>query len=263
MADAPAPASAFAGVTQAITLVSLALGAFATWRALPLDDEIKRLQAETTRLDLALKQADAELKNLEAGRRITLELYAEVKKVIEKKDREPREEEVMRVLIESLADDPFRWKLLQVLAVGAQAPEVKQAAAATSRFYEEEAGVKAPPPAAPPAPATAAGGVGVGAYNVDIFYCEARRATAEPLAKAALALRGPTDTGRWRLRALPESINQQPGYGVAVSEIRYTPPDERPAAEALAQALRGRGIDPKYRETAYPTPNYVSVFVCQ
>jgi len=74
-------------LTKLVTLVSLCLAVFAAWKALPVDEEIKRLQAETQRLDLALKQADSELKGLESSRKITLELYQEVKKVIEKKTR--------------------------------------------------------------------------------------------------------------------------------------------------------------------------------
>jgi hypothetical protein len=121
--------------------VSLALGVFATWKALPADAEIKRLQAEDTRLDLALKQADADLKGLESSRKVTLELYQEVKNVIEKRDRDPREEDAVRVLVESLADDPFRYKLLKVIAIGAKDTLVKHAAAATSAFYTVEVDV--------------------------------------------------------------------------------------------------------------------------
>lgn len=184
-----------------------------------------------------------------------------MKKVIEKKAQDPREEDALRVLVESLADDPFRWKLLRVLAVGAASPEVKESAAATSRFYEEEATAQTRPSAAA-GTAPSKGSSAFGAFNIDIFYCEARPAT-EAIARSLLLLRSPRDTGRWRVRALPESINRQPGYGVAANEIRFTPPEERPVAEALSQALAARGITTQLRETSYPTPGYVSVFVCQ
>jgi hypothetical protein len=249
-------------VTKVITLVSLAIAVIAAWKALPADAEIKRLQAETQRLDLALKQADAELRGLESSRKVTLELYQEVKKVIEKRENSPREEDAVRVLVESLADDPFRWKLLRVMAVGARSTEVKETAAATSKFYEDESVVQTRPPSSLGA-AQAASGSPFGAFNVDIFYCEVKRATSEPLARAALQLRTSGDTGRWRVRELPESINRQPGYGVATSEIRFTPPEERPVAEALAKALANKGVSLQFRETSYPTPRYVSVFICQ
>jgi hypothetical protein len=139
MPDEKLPRGALDVVTKLVTLFSLGLAAFAAWKALPVDAEIKRLQAETQRLDLALKQADADLKGLESSRKVTLEPYQEVKKVIEKKDKDPREEDAVRVLVEALAGEPFRWKLLKVIAVGAKSAEVKETAAATSKFYQKEA----------------------------------------------------------------------------------------------------------------------------
>lgn len=251
------------GVTRLLTLVSLAIAVVAAWKALPADAEIKRLQAQAQELDLALKKADADLKELESSRKVTLELYQEVKNVIAKKDKDAREEEAVRVLVESLAEDPFRWKLLKVLAVGASSEEVKEAAAATSKFYEDEAAVRAKSTSLPTPTTAADTSAGFGAFNIDFFYCDRKRATSEPLARAALDLRATGGTGRWRVRALPESVNQQPGYGISESEIRFTPPDETAAANALAKALSGKGIHAALHETSYPTPGYVSVFVCQ
>ena len=245
-------------LTKSITVVSLALAAYAAWIALPADAEIRKLQGETQRLDLALKRADADLKNVESNRKVVLELYQEVKKVIEKKEREPREEDAVRVLVESLADDPFRWKLLGVIAVGAKDVGVKENAAATSKFFQEDAQIQTATQAGPNRPSN-----GVGTYNVDIFYCEKTRTTSEPLARTALSLKASSDTGRWRVRSLPESINQQPGYSIHANVIRFTPPEERPVADALAKALASKGISVQFQEIAYPTPGYVSVFLCQ
>jgi hypothetical protein len=102
-----------------------------------------------------------------------------------------------------------------------------------------------------------------GSFNIDFFYCEKNRASSEPLARAAISLKGAGDTGRWRIRALPESVNQQPGYGLSSSEIRFTPPEERSVAEALSKALATKNIQAALHETSYPTPDYVSVFICQ
>lgn len=265
MSDSRSASPSIDMLTKVVTVISLAIGVFATWIALPADAEIKRLQAETQRLDLALKQADAELKSLEFNRRVTLELYQEVKKVIEKGSRDPREEDAVRVLVESLADDPFRWKLLRVMAVGAQSSAVKATAAKTSTFYEEEAQVqqRAAVPAARLADTKRLEAAGLRGFNLDIFFCEKRRATSEPLANAVRELDPKSEGTRWRVRALPESINQQPGYGINGNEIRFTAPQERPMADALAHALSVKGIDVRFRETTHPTPGYVSVFICQ
>lgn len=256
------PISIVDSATKVLTLLSLGIAVFAAWKALPADSQIKRLQAQAQELDIAVKKNDSELKGIESSRKVTLELYQEVKKVIEKKDKDPREEDAVRVLVESLADDPFRWKLLKVLAVGAKSPEVKQAAAATSMFYEEESSVQRNLAAQTPAAVTNAS-TNFASFNIDFFYCEKKRATSEPLARSALGLKGSGENGRWRIRALPESVNQQPGYSVTSSEIRFTPPQERSVAEALSKALATKNIRATLHETSYPTPGYVSVFICQ
>lgn len=251
-------------VTKLLTVLSLAIGLFAAYTALPVDREIKSLQAQASRHEIAIKQADADLKTLESGRKITLELYQEVKKVIEKKEKDSREEEAVRVLVESLADDPFRWKLLKVIAIGAKSTEVKEKASNNSNFYEEDAVLKEQITKAAIAPVKSeTTSKGVGAYNVDVFYCEAKRATSEPLARSVLQLRGKGDTGRWRVRLLPSEINAQPGYAISTNQIRFTPPEERQAAEAISRGLSAKGMRFELHETSYPTPNYVSVFICQ
>jgi len=98
---------------------------------------------------------------------------------------------------------------------------------------------------------------------LDFFYCESTKATSEPIARKALALKTATDTGQWRIRALPESINQQPGYSIRNNIIRFNPTEERKVAETLRQALGAAGIKAKLQEIAYPTPGYISVFICQ
>jgi hypothetical protein len=110
-------------VSKTLTVVSLCIAVLAAWKALPLDAEIKSLQVKTQRLDLdlrvtesKLKEAEAKLREAESTRKLSFDLYQEVKRVLEKKNRTPREDEALRVLVEALADDPFRYKLLSVLA---------------------------------------------------------------------------------------------------------------------------------------------------
>jgi hypothetical protein len=246
-------------VSKAVALVSLCIAVYAAWKALPADAEIKRLQTETVRLDLALKQADADLKNIESSRKMTMELYQEVKNVIRSKETTGREEDAVRVLVESLADDPLRYKLLNVIATGAKSSEVKAAATETSKFFKDESQA-----VAQVAPATnSANPSRFGAFNVDFFYCENKKATSESIARAAMGLKSASDTGRWRLRSLPESINQQPGYQIDSNVVRFNPPDERDVAEAIAQGLKTLSVPVRFEETSYSTPGYVSVFICQ
>lgn len=258
------------GASKVLAVVSTAIAVFAAWTALPLDTELKSLQAQTQRLDIdlkaaegRLKEAEARLKETESGRKLSFDLYQEVRKILERKDKTPRDEEALRVLIESLAEDPFRYKLLGALAVSASTPEVKQSAGESSTFYRDESSV-----AQQPAPTSVQGKdptqrSAIGSMDVDIFYCSAKRATSEPIAKEIFGLKGPGESGRWRLRFLPDSVNQQPGYGVTSNEIRFNAPEEVEAARTIADRINKAGHKVSLRESQQLTKWYVSVFVCQ
>ena len=103
--------------SKLLAVLSLFIAILAAWKALPLDAELKALQAETQRLDNELKLAEVKMREAEIGRKLTFELYKEVKTLLENSQRTAREEEVLRVLIETMAEDPLRYKLLSVLAV--------------------------------------------------------------------------------------------------------------------------------------------------
>jgi hypothetical protein len=253
-------------IKNVVTILSLCIAVFAAWKAIPADAEIKKLQARTAELDLQLKQADANLKAIESTREFSFALYKEVKTVIDSATSTSRQEDAVRVLVESLAEDPLRSKLLSVIAASAKNPEVKAAASATSRFYEEQTRLPAQAvqttatgAALPQVTATSA----LSSLSVDFFYCELKRGTSEPIAQAARSAKPPGSKGSWRARLLPESINQQPSYQITNSVIRYNPPGEREAAQALARSLAERNVTVRLQETDYPTPGYVSVFICQ
>ena len=258
------------GATKALAIASAAIAVFAAWKALPLDAELKSLQAQTQKLDLDLrvaegriKEAEARLKETESGRKLSFDLYQEVRKILERKDKTPKDEETLRVLIESLAEDPFRYKLLGVLAVSASTPEVKRSASESSDFFRDESVVVQRPTSASVQGKEAGQRSAIGSMDVDIFYCAAKRATSEPIANGVLALKQPSESGRWRLRLLPESVNQQPGYGVTSNEVRYNAPEETEAARTIAERMTKAGQKVLLRESQQLTKWYVSVFVCQ
>lgn len=256
--------------SKVLAIASTAIAVLAAWKAFPLDAELKTLQAQTQKLDLDLKaaegrikEAEARLKETESGRKLSFDLYQEVRKIIERKDKTAKDEEALRVLIESLAEDPFRYKLLSVLAVSASSPETKRSASESSSFFRDETLIPQR------APITVTQGkdeiqpTAVGRMDVDVFYCAAKQNTAEPIAKSIVALKQPGESGRWRLRLLPESVNQQPGYGITSNEIRYNVPDETDAATALVERITKAGHKVSLRESQQLTKWYISVFVCQ
>lgn len=79
-------------ITKFLSVSSLFIAVIAAWKALPLDAELKVLQRETQRLDNELKlagarlrEAEAQLKADESQRKLSFDLYQEVKKVLEKR----------------------------------------------------------------------------------------------------------------------------------------------------------------------------------
>jgi len=247
-------------ISKLISLLSLIIAVIAAGYALPLDKKIKALDAETKRLENARIAQDLELKKLETARQLSLQLYGEVKDVLRSKDHSMKEEEAVRVLVDSLADDPFRWKLLQALAAGANDPEVKEKAEVTANFFKDEEQVpvvtaNSPPPIAAPAKTENP----YGSIKIDWFYCSSEQ---EPSIKAAMALKTNAITGRWRPRLLPVEINSRPGYNVHDNIIRFNA-DERRAAEGLKADLMNKlNMNIQLQEIQYPTANYISVFFC-
>lgn len=256
--------------SKALAVVSTVIAVFAAWKAIPLDSELKTLQAQAQKLDIdlkaaegRLKQAELNLKESESGRKLTFDLYQEVRKILERKDSTARDEEALRVLIESLAEDPFRYKLLGVLAVSATSPEVKRSARESSFFFRDESLIQQRPPGGETQGKAVSQSVAMGSMDVDVFYCASKQNTSEPIAKRIIALRKPNESGRWRPRLLPESVNQQPGYGITSNEIRYNVPNETDAAAVLAERIEKAGYTISLRESSQPTKWYISVFICQ
>ena len=264
--------------SKIVTLCSLAIAAGAAWIALPLDAQLKRLQAETQQLDnqlkvaaskirdteIQLKETESRLKEAESARKLSFDLYQEVKAILEKKEQAPRTEEALRVLIESLAEDPFRYKLLSVLAVGSATEGGKKAAAESSTFFRDEATLSSREAVLPTTSASPAGsGKSLTNYDVDVFYCADKQSTSEPVARRVVAMKAQSETGRWRLRALPETVNQQPGYRIRSNEVRYNVPEESLQAEIVRDRLQSAGVQTTLRPAAQNTPWYISIFVCQ
>lgn len=257
-------------ILKVIAIPTAAIAVLAAWKALPLDAELKTLQAQTQKLDIdlkaaegRLKEAEARLKETESGRKLSFDLYQEVRKILERKDKTAKDEEALRVLIESLAEDPFRYKLLSVLAVSASSPETKRSASESSSFFRDESLILQRPPVPVTQAKETIRATAIGSMDVDVFYCASKQNTAEPIARSIVALKQPGESGRWRLRLLPESVNQQPGYGIASNEIRYNVPDETGAARLLVERITNTGHKVSLRESQQLTKWYISVFVCQ
>lgn len=252
-------------VSTGLTVVSLAIAVCVAWIALPLDANLKKLQlstGETERrlkeTESRLKEAESRLKEAESSRKLTFDLYQEVKVMLAKEAASERDENALRVLLETLAEDPFRSKLLNVLAIGARNTEVKQLAKDSAKFFDDQVAVALKPEPAPGKNSNKT----IGSYDVDVFYCTSNQAKLNALADNIVALKLPGETGHWRPRLLPDSINQQSGYRVSENEIRYNAPGESEVALELQKRLAAAGIVAKLRVSQTPTRWYLSIFAC-
>lgn len=257
------------------TLVSAVGAILAAVFAWPLDTEIKKLQADTSRVELGLKQAEANLKASESSRKLAMDLYQEVRKVLQAEKSNPREEEALRVLVESVAEEPFREKLLNALAVGAKAADVRKKAGDSAKFFSE--GGIAPSASvlagAASSVSSATGMIksvpiglevlkGLDTFNVDFFYCEHGAQAYKDITEKAAMLRAAEAVTRWRSRMLPDSINRQPGYSLHGNIIRHNREESIEAGQLAELLKRSFGIEMRLEGIDYPTPGYLSAFFC-
>lgn len=110
-------------------------------------------------------------------------------------------------------------------------------------------------------------------YDFDIFYCQGSpelEASALQSANAIAALKGldPAASGRWRVRPLSVERNASPGFGITGILIRPSAKDEVTLAKQMQAIIKQqRTLDTasdsvRIQTISFPTPYYVSVFVC-
>jgi DNA repair exonuclease SbcCD ATPase subunit len=100
-----------------------------------------------------------------------------------------------------------------------------------------------------------------GNMSIDVFYCEERGAEAKRIAEQIMALKADAQ-GRWRARPLTKAANSGDGYGLKANLIRHNA-DEIEVAQRLQKLARETdGIEFQLQKIAYPTPHYISAFVC-
>jgi hypothetical protein len=101
-----------------------------------------------------------------------------------------------------------------------------------------------------------------GSMSVDIFYCAGTNPANSAQAKQLLTLRDGKSTGRWRVRELSSVLNATEGYRLSSDVIRFNA-DEREIAERLKQDIEeSSGGNIGLQEITYPTPGYISIFMC-
>lgn len=101
-----------------------------------------------------------------------------------------------------------------------------------------------------------------GLMRVDVFYCGTGSDANFDRANRVFALREGNSNSRWRVRQLAPELNATPGYSIHNDVIRFNP-DEKDIAERLQADIQKRIDRPiAMQQIAYPTPEYISVFLC-
>ncbi len=204
-------------------------------------------------------------------------VYAEVVKVFsdsDPKEIKTRKELAVSALINAFASTELKAPLLTIFVEGASSPVLKQEAQSASKFWlaEQEGMVKqlgATKAFMDFAVATAT----LPRFDVDIFYCESMenkveearwRGLAEAVGTAVNEKNVLPTHGRWRVRAVPRSVNNLPGYQIKSLQVRYSIAEgEEGAAKELATFLQAQT---KQVFALHPvqqaSPGYVSAFFC-
>ncbi len=257
-------------VTAVLTIVTTALGIVATNQKRQIEALDSQLQAELKRS----AEVRAERESLE---KLRLTLYQEVHKVLSagETSRDSRVVGATATLVRHLSVGEFRDGLLKALEANSQSDEARaevqyvQAEAQTADRAREQAALpeaqkKALREAAVQVTPTAPRWLN---WDVDFFWCEGTPG-ADARARSALEKVRALDSqasGRWRVRMLPRTRNDAPGYGVRRDEIRVDAGNaaEKAIGTALQSALAtetGRSFT--LVESSQGTSWYLSTFFC-
>jgi hypothetical protein len=106
-----------------------------------------------------------------------------------------------------------------------------------------------------------------GALTYNLFWCENANSPngAYQAAAQAQALKtlDPNARGEWRVRKLPRSVNERPGYQIHRNVIRTSSDEETAIAKTMIEVLAQHGSTGfTIEQINYPSPASISIFFC-
>ena len=258
MADSTSSGKTLLETLQLIVSIVLAAAAgYSAWLMSATEKSLKETERSLKTRESERKDSEETRANRESIEKKQLLVYDAVVKSLESGDA--KKQSVSKALVTALLEDPLRTELLVVLTTSA-APEIKKEAQATiaqeSTFKAEERVVRAESREKPANWAD---------WDFDLFWCErsgnAAQAQAEKI-KNQLEAEGAK--GRIRVRLLPDSLNDRPGYQHAGYVIRYNTGEESQSSQL--KSLGDRVVGPTGAFVAsisyQATPWYLSAFLC-
>lgn len=253
----PAVKSALEQLQVIVGIVLAVTAGYSAWQMNSAEKSLKETERNLKTRESARKDSEETRVNRESLEKKQLLVYEAVVKSLESGDT--KKQSVSKALVTAMLEDPLRTELLTVLTTSAS-PEIKKDAQAIiaqeSTFKAEQAAIHSQPTKK---------SLGWADWDLDIFWCErsgnAAKVQAEKI-KNQLETEGAK--GRLRVRVLPNSINERPGYQHTGYVIRYNSGEETQSNQlkALGDKIVGpvAAFVPSLSEQS--TPWYLSAFVC-
>ena len=240
-----------------VSIVLAAAAGYSAWQMNATEKSLKETERSLKTRESERKDSEEMRANRESIEKKQLLVYDAVVKSLESGDA--KKQSVSKALVTALLEDPLRTELLVVLTTSA-APEIKKEAQATiaqeSAFKAEERVVRAAARAKPTDWAD---------WDFDIFWCERSGNAAQAQAdKMKKQLEAEGAKGRIRVRLLPDSIHDRPGYQHAGYVVRYNAGEEAQSdrLKSLGDTVVGPAGAFVSSISYQATPWYLSAFLC-
>jgi hypothetical protein len=237
-------------VLAALTTISTGLLAWIGYMATAQRDA---LEASVKTSQVALGQQAEERQRLSGQRDVNLKVYDVVVSAIQ--DSSQRRQEIARSLVYAMIPDTsLQQGFLEALRQEG-VPAVRRVVARDLAFDDSTQQARV---------AARAAGTRTGTARIDLFWCEKSGAPAQRvMQEVAKNLRR---AGLARVRSLPATVNDRPGYYVWGYQVRFEANEQGDAEKlrnAMLSAMPAAGkTSVTLVPVSSPTPGYLSAFAC-
>jgi hypothetical protein len=241
----------------AVTAILAVVSGYSAWKIGALDEQLKRQELE-------IRGSSEDRAREQSLRELNFKIYEAVREALSDDKGGPKRQEVARALVTEMAREPFKTGLLAVLTNSSDThPEVRKAAAFDLEDASRkavDAGLMASASNATPAPPALSSPWSN--WDFDFFWCETSGERGQRLAEAALKVKG-SGSGRWRVRMLPATVNERPGYQIHGYVIKPNDKEDE-MAQKLKAAIEKAVPDTRFemQRSRQATPFYLSAFFC-
>jgi hypothetical protein len=206
---------------------------------------------------IALDRTAEERQRVAGERDVNLKVYEVVVSALQ--DGSQRRQEIARSLVYAMVGDTVLQRGFLEALREQGVPSVQRVIARDLSFDDSTRQARAAASTSP-----AAGGVS----RVDLFWCESSGHAAQDLmqsVKGRLSQAGFAESGV-RIRMLPATVNERPGYHVSGYQVRFESVEQAEAEKVrgvMRSAVPGAGPEAvALHPTLTQTPGYISAFAC-